>query len=815
MRSRLWRAAISGAMAGISMSLLVGVGTAAAHPNDPHESDEQHAAQDLAGVSIEKIEKDTRANALKIKKATGAAPGGRTADQRVANEGASSRAATDPGQGGQWSPVLNTPVVPVFQTVLPNGKVLMWDSVGDQPAESYPNHTFTRATVWDPRTNTSKQVNVTGYNIFCAGYVQLADGRVLVAGGNKSQALDGIVQTHIFDWRTETWTRGPNMNAGRWYPSVAALANGEALIVGGGPATAEVYQSDTRLRRLTGFTSFDDRSYPFLVPRPDGQVELVGPYNRMDTMSTAGIGALTATRNRDGISRTYGSFAIYDIGKVIVVGGGSVTEDGRTSVPTKTAAVVDVNGSGTTVRSTNSMSVGRRQANLTVLADGSVLATGGQSSSVNGLVDLQNPVFAAERWDPATETWTVLASASRVRQYHSTATLLPDGRVMTGGGGICDTCATNGYLEKNIEYFSPPYLFTKDGTGSPAPRPVIGSAPATTGYAQTFAVSTEQAGSIEKVGLVRLGAPTHSEDQGQRYVPLTFKTSGSTLTVTAPATTNIAPPGYYMLFVTNTAGVPSVATIVKLAATYEPVGTATRNDYNGDKNADIAVWRPSNGTWYVRGISTTSFGLTADKPVQADYDGDNRTDIAVWRPSSGGWHIRGQAPVGWGVSGDIPVPADYNGDRKADLAVWRPSTRTWYLRGLSTTTFGLSTDKPVHADYNGDGKADIAVWRPSNGTWYVRGISTTTFGLSTDKPVHADYDGDGKADIAVWRPSNGTWYIRGKTSVIWGLPGDIPVPDDYNGDGKADIAIWRPSTGEWKIRGSASMAFGLKGDIPV
>ena len=766
-------------------------------------------------MSIEKIEKDTRANALRIKKATGAAPGGRTADQRVANEEASSTAATDPGQGGQWSAVLNTPVVPVFQAVLPNGKVLMWDSVGDRSVDSYPDHTFTRAAVWDPSTNTSKQVNVPGYNIFCAGYVQLADGRVLVAGGNKSAAQDGIVQTHIFDWRTETWTRGPNMNAARWYPSVAALGNGEALIVAGGPATAEVYQSDSRLRRLTGFTSFDDRTYPFLVPRPNGQVQLVGPYNRMDSMSTAGVGALTATRNRDGIDRTAGSFATYDIGKVLVAGGGSVTEDGQTKVPTRTASVVDINGSGTTVRPTSSMSVGRRQANLTILADGSVLATGGQSSSVNGLVDLENPVFAAERWDPATETWTVLASASRVRQYHSTATLLPDGRVMTGGGGICGTCTTKGYLEKNIEYFSPPYLFTKDGTGTPAPRPVIDSAPANTGYAQTFAVSTEQAGSIDKVGLVRLGAPTHSEDQGQRYVPLAFKTLESVLTVTAPATTKIAPPGYYMLFVTNTAGVPSVAKIVKLEAQYEPVGTATRNDYNGDKNADIAVWRPSKGTWYVRGISTTAFGLSSDKPVQADYDGDNRTDIAVWRPSSGGWYIRGKAPVGWGVSGDIPVPADYNGDGKADLAVWRPSNGTWYVRGISTTTFGLSTDKPVHADYNGDGKADLAVWRPSNGTWYVRGISTTTFGLSTDKPVQADYDGDGKTDLAVWRPSTGQWYIRGKSSVGWGVSGDIPVPDDYNGDGKAEIAIWRPSTGEWWIRGSTKIVFGLKGDIPV
>ena len=109
----------------------------------------------------------------------------------------------------------------------------------------------------------------------------------------------------------------------------------------------------------------------------------------MDTMSTTGTGAFTATRSRDGINRTYGSFATYDIGKVLVAGGGSVTEDGQSSVPTKTASVVDVNGSGTSVRSTGSMSVGRRLFNLTVLADGSVLATGGQSSSENGFVDLQ------------------------------------------------------------------------------------------------------------------------------------------------------------------------------------------------------------------------------------------------------------------------------------------------------------------------------------------------------------------------------------------------------------------------------------------
>jgi Galactose oxidase-like, Early set domain/Ricin-type beta-trefoil lectin domain len=529
---------------------------------DPH-SGAEHAQQDLVGSSITDIERQTRAAAAKIKDATGTAPGGHVRTQTVPNNGLSSAAAVDPGVGGAWSAVIPTDVVPIFQAMLPNGKVLMWDSVGDGPAESYTDHTFTRALVWDPETNTSVRRDVQGYNIFCAGYTQLADGRILVAGGNKDSGLNGIVQTHIFDWRTETWSRGPDMASGRWYPSVAALGNDEAVIVGGGPSVPEVFQTDGSLRRLTNASGYGDRSYPFLAPRPDGKVELVGPHSSMNTIDTSGIGAIAAVRSRDGLERDYGSFATYDIGKVLVAGGGNLTEGGQNNVPTKTAVVVDVNN-GTTVSSTAAMSVGRRQANLTVLADGSVLATGGQSRSVDGLVDLDYPVFAAERWNPATGTWTVLASANRVREYHSSAALLPDGRVLTGGGGVCGTCATKGYLEKNIEYFEPPYLFRNDGSGQRAARPVIDSAPATAGYGQNVAIASAQASTIAKVGLVRLGAPTHSEDQGQRYVPLSFSVSGTTITATSPATSNIAPAGYYMLFVTDAGGVPSVAKIVKL-----------------------------------------------------------------------------------------------------------------------------------------------------------------------------------------------------------------------------------------------------------
>ena len=607
----------------LSLVLAVGLGAdlASADPADDHETDLEHAEQDLVGTPITEIERQTRANSAKIREATGVAPGGHSSSQKIANASLSTAAAADPGVGGAWSSVMPTDVVPIFQAVLPNGKVLMWDSVGDGPVDSYSDHSFTRALVWDPNTNTSVRRDVQGYNIFCAGYTQLADGRLLVAGGNKDSASNGIVQTHIFDWRTETWSRGPDMASARWYPSVAALGNDEAVIMGGGPSIPEVYETNGALRRLTNASGYSARIYPFLVPRPDGQVELVGPYNPMNTINTTGTGLITATKSRDGIARDYGSFATYGIGKVLVAGGGNITEDNQSSVPTKTAVIVDVNN-GSSVASTASMSVGRRQHNLTVLADGSVLATGGQSSSVDGLVDLVHPVFAAERWDPATGTWTVLSSASRVREYHSTATLLPDARVLTGGGGICNSCQSKGYLEKNVEYFEPPYLFKKDGSGLRANRPVIDSAPSTAGYDQSLAITSAQAGSVAKVGLVRLGAPTHSEDQGQRYVPLAFSKSGTTITATSPTTSNIAPAGYYMLFITDSAGVPSVAKMIKLErASINPPPPATVS--RTFSAADARVVEASPGSNF--GTETT---LIADGGADPDVESYLKFDVS-------------------------------------------------------------------------------------------------------------------------------------------------------------------------------------------
>jgi uncharacterized delta-60 repeat protein len=256
-----------------------------------------------------------------------------------------------------------------------------------------------------------------------------------------------------------------------------------------------------------------------------------------------------------------------------------------------------------------------------------------------------------------------------------------------------------------------------------------------------------------------------------------------------------------------------------------------------------AIFRPSSTKWYASPYLTNGaqFGIASDTLVAADFFGDYGAELAVFRPSNGTWYISKNnssfdfVTVQWGVNGDIPAAYDYDGDGKYDVTVFRPSDGNWYIRrstdgGARIEHWGSSGDKPVTGDYDGDGLGDLAIWRPSTGVWYINRSSDgqaaiAAFGLEGDIPVQEDYDGDLKTDIAVWRPSTGVWYIwrssdGGFTITAFGTSGDVPVPGDYDGDRKIDISVYRPSNFQWyRIESStgttAQFPWGTTGDIPV
>ncbi len=268
-------------------------------------------------------------------------------------------------------------------------------------------------------------------------------------------------------------------------------------------------------------------------------------------------------------------------------------------------------------------------------------------------------------------------------------------------------------------------------------------------------------------------------------------------------------------------------------------GTAISN-FDADGKSDVAVFRPSNGTWYSQNstngnLNAVQFGASGDRIVPGDYDADGKNDYAVWRPSTGIWYVQkssgGFSSAQLGASSDLPVVGDYDGDLKADFAVYRPSNGFWYVirssnNSLNVTQFGAPSDTPVQGDYDADGKTDQAVYRASNGTWYLNrstaGQLAVPFGAGADKPIQGDYDGDGRTDVAVYRPSDGGWYLNrsrdGFIAYQFGVATDKPAPADYDGDGKFDLAVIRG--GVWYIRRSSDAAFygvffGAAEDVPV
>jgi galactose oxidase len=468
-----------------------------------------------------------------------------------------------PGRDGAWTPPIGFPLVPVAAALLPNGKVLTWSA--NAPA-TYGGSGQTVTATYDPATGvvTQRTVTETGHDMFCPGIAILPDGRVLVAGG------DDAANTSIYDPATDSWTRGPAMNIPRGYQADATLADGRVFTIGGswsgaqGGKNGEVWSAENGWQLLPGalvapiLTNDASGVYradnqAWLFTWSGGKVLQAGPSKQMNWFDTTGTGGTTpaGVRGQDGDAMN-GDAVMYDAGKILTIGGAPSYDS---STATANAHILTINGGNVSVRAVASMANARAFANSVVLPDGNVIVFGGQNFALP--FSDNTSVLTPELWDAKREVFVSLAPAVVPRNYHSVAMLLPDGRVFTGGGGLCGACATNHF---DAEIFTPPNLLNPDGT--PAARPAITAAPAQAANGATITVSTDQP--VTSFSIVRLGAATHSVDTDQRRIGLPPTAVSGGYTVTIPADPGIAVPGYYMLFAMDEHGVPSVAKVIRV-----------------------------------------------------------------------------------------------------------------------------------------------------------------------------------------------------------------------------------------------------------
>jgi hypothetical protein len=469
---------------------------------------------------------------------------------------------------GEWRTLgLSVPINPIHAVLLRTGRVLLVAG-----SENDPTVTTYRASVWDPATGTFATQTVP-WDLFCNAMTFLPDGRVLTVGGNlQYNPFRGIRTTSVFDPMTEQFSQLQDMARGRWYPSNVALADGRTMTFSGWLETGGTNDA-VELYTVPGgwsaeFTApFTPPLYPWLHLLPDGRVFESGPqidshiFNPATRTWTTNV-AQTLYPNE----RTYGSSVLLPLrpaegyrARVMIMGGDNPATD--------TAEIIDLSQPAPAWRALPPMSAPRIQMSTVLLPTGKVLALGGSTqNNVESTASLDADLF-----DPDTETWSPAGRMARPRLYHSVALLLPDATVWVAGSN-----PEQGTFDRTIEIYRPAYLFAPGG--GLAARPTISSAPAAVGYNASFQVTTPQAADIASVALVRPGSSTHAFDFEQRLVDLSFTAGNGTLTLTSPPNANVAPPGYYMLFLINRAGVPSQAAWVRLASNpnnQPPRGTIT------------------------------------------------------------------------------------------------------------------------------------------------------------------------------------------------------------------------------------------------
>ena len=498
----------------------------------------------------------------------------------------------DPARDGAWELLaFHSGVLAVHAALLPDGKVLFFAGSGSSgvrfgsPLFGDEDQGIFTSVVWDPPGNdfthppTLRTADGRPFDLFCGGDGFLPDGRMLSAGGTLDYGpFKGRKDVAVFDFTTQQWSFAAPMEHGRWYPTLIPLGDGRILATTGinefgtGLNKAlETYSAATNTWQVqqfaAGFPGLPLYAHLFLLA--DGRVFFSG--GRMDDpldvqpcifdltqnpVPTKPVPDLLApdTRNQSASVLLPPAQAQ----QVLICGGGPVGMADQTDA-TDAVSVVDLTAGDPHYVAAAPMGLPRLHLNAVLLPDRTVFVGGGS------LKQEDQPLarLEAEIYDPASDSWSLMAAATVPRLYHSTALLLADGRVVAAGGNPEGGSQVaweppDPQEEMRLEVFSPPYLFR-------GPRPQLAAAPATAGYGETVTITTPQAGAIRWVSLVKNGVTTHSFDSGQRLVdlPITSR-AGDTLQAAVPANPNLAPPGWYMLFLVDQDGVPSTASWIQL-----------------------------------------------------------------------------------------------------------------------------------------------------------------------------------------------------------------------------------------------------------
>lgn len=497
---------------------------------------------------------------------------------------------------GSWSPLIDWPVIAIHAALTPDGRVMTFGvdySIREGNTFYYD--------VWDPTQGTGTDShmllpNQTNTFLFCAAQVLLpTTGELLILGGDLLKdgkvTNTGVKDVNLFNPADNSLKPAANqMQLPRWYGSATTLPSGEIYIQGGtsGEKHPEVRNLDGTFRLLDGIDTlatynkgggyYFDNNYPRNFVAPNGKVFGFDPHY-MYEVDPKGKGKVKmygahwdiphsdpaeAARNPDfyrGWSATSAT-AMIRPGLILQFGGAEPH-----------ATLIDINGDKPVLTDLPKLKKVYHWSNATILPDGNVLVSGG--STKNLLLDTVDPInedageinYDAMIFNVESRTWSDAGKFNAQRLYHSTTLLLQDGSVLSTGGG-----APGPVHNLNAQVYRPGYLFNADGTL--ATRPSLegtdGALPLVVEPGTSFSLGSADAGDIEKVTLIKTGAVTHSFDMDQRFNQLEFKANGSTLDITLPANKYLTPPGYYMVFALNKAGVPSKGRMIRINPTANP-----------------------------------------------------------------------------------------------------------------------------------------------------------------------------------------------------------------------------------------------------